>query len=61
MNVRAFVEPPRYELREGKHIVITTMYHWNGHPKYGYSTDEQEFLTERDARLYLFNLGYVPH
>lgn len=58
MNQRAFAEPPVYEVRGNKHVVILHMYHWCAHPAFGSSTHEFEFDTEADALERMARLGY---
>ena len=60
MNARAFVAPPVYRVEDDTHIVEFETYNWCGHPKYGSSHNRIEFNSEREAKIYLFDLGYTP-
>jgi len=60
MNARAFVEPPILWEQGVKFIVEYKMYHWCGHPKYGFSTYEEEFTEETEAVKFMWRLGWSP-
>ena len=60
MNARAFVEPPVLWQQGVRFIVEYKMYHWCGHPKYGFSTYEKEFTDEEEACKFMSSLGWTP-
>jgi hypothetical protein len=60
MNPRAFANPPVYEVRGDKHVVILDMLHWCAHPRWGSSVHEFRFDDEKSALDYMKEVtGYV--
>jgi len=60
MNARAFVEPPVLWQQGHRFIVEYKMYHWCGHPDYGFSTYEKEFSEEEKPVAFMSQLGWTP-
>lgn len=59
MNQRAFKSPPVLEFIEGVWQVSVEVFHWCGHPRYGFTKHVEPFKEFKDAVKYVNRLGFT--